>query len=77
VVAVIGTEPADAEPAVTEQGVAGEERSPRHLLTTGLLGRPKHGQERVSDLAARHDDPSADSPPGESSDDIVEEEHVT
>jgi hypothetical protein len=32
---------------------------PRHLLETGLLGKPKHGMQRVSDLAAKRDE-SAD-----------------
>ena len=62
---------------MTDQEPQGAEHSPKHLLETGLLGRPKQGQERVSDLAARHDDPAHDQLPNESSDNFEEQEYVT
>ena len=76
-VAVTGTEPAEPELTVTAKDRSAVERSPKHLLEKGPLGRPRQGQERVSDLAARHDESAGDPPPEELSDNVEDEENVT
>ena len=38
------------------------DHTPKHLLELSLLGRVKHGMQRVSDIAAQHDDPAAAEP---------------
>ena len=56
-----------SEPAPNEIAVG-----PKHQLKTGLLGKPKHGRQRVSDLAPPPEDLAADQPP-----DVFEnEEHL-
>jgi hypothetical protein len=71
---VIGTESGESELKVTTQELSADEHSPKHLLEKDLLGRPKHGQERVSDLAARQDESAVDQPADGRSDNFEDEE---
>jgi hypothetical protein len=41
---------------VSDHNQVSHDHNPKHLLETGLLGKPKHGMQRVSDLAAKEDD---------------------
>jgi hypothetical protein len=61
---------------VAAQELPVDEHGPKHLLETGLLGRPKHGRQRVSELAARYDDSAVDQSPAELSDNFEDEEHI-
>jgi hypothetical protein len=60
---------------VTEKDQLADGHLPKHLLETGLLGKVKHGQKRVSEIAAKQDDTPAGRP--ESSDGCDNEEQVT
>ncbi len=52
------------------------DHTPKHLLETSLLGRVKHGMQRVRDIAAQHDDAAA-AGPNDALDHSNDEEHVT
>jgi hypothetical protein len=63
---------------VTALDLSADDRSPKHLLEKGPLGRPKQGQERVSDITARYGESAVDQPPPEEqSDNVEDEEHIT
>jgi hypothetical protein len=47
---------------MSEHPELSDDRRPKHQLETGLLGRPKHGKQRVRDLAAQQSEAAADSP---------------
>ena len=44
---------------MTEHDSFSTDHTPKHQLEKGVLGKPKHGMQRVSDLAAKHDDGAA------------------
>jgi hypothetical protein len=44
---------------MTEYNPLSAGHTPKHQLEKGVLGKPKHGMQRVSDLAAKHDDGAA------------------
>jgi len=56
---------------------ARDDHSPRHLLETGLLGKPKHGMQRVSDLTAKHEESADDTLPDDLAQSIEDEEYST
>ena len=53
------------------------DHSPRHLLETGLLGKPKHGMQRVSDLTAKHEESVDAALPDDLAQSIEDEEYST
>ena len=63
------------DPAVNEEQQLSD-HTPKHLLETSLLGRVKHGMQRVSDIAAQHDGAVA-ARPIDALDHFDDEEHVT
>jgi hypothetical protein len=62
---------------MSEHDEASDDHSPKHLLEKGVLGKPKHGMRRVSDLTAKHDEPVDDAEPDHISATIEDEEHST
>jgi hypothetical protein len=60
---------------MTEYDELPDNHAPRHQLEKGLLGKPKHGMQRVSDLTAKHEESVDDPSPDQVSATIEDEEH--
>jgi hypothetical protein len=62
---------------MSEHEEASDDHGPKHQLEKGLLGKPKHGMQRVSDLSAKYDESVDDAEPDHVSATIEDEEYST